>query len=95
MNGKKTILTLLIGLGLISGTIQKAAADEWDQKTIFTFSGPVVGAVEVTTMGRRADTNSTRITNRRHYGRRGIECTRANFAAGRPSGWYSRRMGWQ
>jgi hypothetical protein len=32
---------LLVGLALAGGTIQQAVADEWNQKTIFTFSGPV------------------------------------------------------
>jgi hypothetical protein len=32
---------LLAGLGFLGGMVQRATADEWDQKTIFTFSGPV------------------------------------------------------
>lgn len=29
------------GLGFLGGMVPRAIADEWDQKTIFTFSGPV------------------------------------------------------
>jgi hypothetical protein len=39
MNRK--ILILLAGLGFLGGMIPRATADDWDQKTIFTFSGPV------------------------------------------------------
>jgi hypothetical protein len=39
MNRK--ILILLAGLGFLGGMVPRATADEWDQKTIFTFSGPV------------------------------------------------------
>ncbi len=37
----KAKLVLLVGLGLLGGLIPLANADEWDQKTTFTFSGPV------------------------------------------------------
>ena len=38
----RTILILLVGLGFLGGgMIPRATADESDQKTIFTFSGPV------------------------------------------------------
>ena len=39
MNRK--ILTLLACLGFLGGIVPRATADEWDQKTIVTFSGPV------------------------------------------------------
>jgi len=39
MNRK--ILILLVGLGFLGGMVPRATADEWDQKTVFTFSGPV------------------------------------------------------
>jgi hypothetical protein len=32
---------LFVGLGLLGGIVQRAAADDFDQKTVFTFSGPV------------------------------------------------------
>src|SRR2546427_495135 len=40
---KKTIMNMIVlaGIGLVSGLVPRATADEWDQKTIFTFSGPV------------------------------------------------------
>lgn len=37
----RAILILLMGLGVLGGMASRATADEWDQKTIFTFSGPV------------------------------------------------------
>src|ERR1700757_540994 len=33
--------TALFGLVFLVGMTPRASADEWDQKTIFTFSGPV------------------------------------------------------
>ena len=41
MNSKRAKLLLVAGLAFLGATLQRAAADEWDQKTIFTFSGPV------------------------------------------------------
>src|SRR5271163_75453 len=41
MNQMKTIVMLFVGLGLLGGIVQRAAADDFDQRTIFTFSGPV------------------------------------------------------
>src|SRR5271168_5360603 len=41
MNRMKTRVMLFVGLGLLGGMVQRAAADDWDQKTTFTFSGPV------------------------------------------------------
>src|ERR1700730_9463324 len=41
MNRTKTILILLLGLGVLGGMVPRATAGEMDQKTIVTFSGPV------------------------------------------------------
>jgi hypothetical protein len=32
---------LVLGLAILGAMIPRATADEWDQKTVFTFSGPV------------------------------------------------------
>ena len=39
MNKMKSFL--LVSIGLLGGLIPLANADEWDQKTVVTFSGPV------------------------------------------------------
>ena len=39
MNSKRTILVLLVGLGFYGGTMSRARADEWDQRSVITFSG--------------------------------------------------------
>jgi hypothetical protein len=41
MNRMKARSILFVGIGLLGGIAQRAAADESDQKTVFTFSGPV------------------------------------------------------
>jgi hypothetical protein len=41
MNRTRAKVALLVGLGLLGGMISRATADESDQKTSFTFSGPV------------------------------------------------------
>src|ERR1700743_2812427 len=41
MNIRRTDLALLAGAALMCGMVRQANADEWDQKTKFTFSGPV------------------------------------------------------
>src|ERR1700677_258798 len=41
MNQMKTRVMLFVGLGLLGGIVQRAAADDFDKKTVFTFSGPV------------------------------------------------------
>src|SRR6266852_3126238 len=41
MNKTRAKVILLIGLGFLGGMLPRATADEWNQKTIFTFSGPV------------------------------------------------------
>lgn len=40
MNRTKAVI-VLFGLGFLAGIVPHATADEWSQKTIFTFSGPV------------------------------------------------------
>jgi LPXTG-motif cell wall-anchored protein len=61
----RTILILLVGLGFLGGgMISRATADEWDQKTIFTFSGPVEIPGQVLSAGtyvfKLADSSSDR-----------------------------------
>jgi hypothetical protein len=41
MNSEKATLVALVGLGIVIGTASQAFGDQSDQKTIFTFSGPV------------------------------------------------------
>lgn len=41
MNITTAKIALLVGLGVLGTFVQRASADEWDQKTTFTFSGPV------------------------------------------------------
>jgi hypothetical protein len=41
MNKTRASVILLVGLGFLGGMVPRAAADESDQKTTFTFSGPV------------------------------------------------------
>jgi hypothetical protein len=41
MNKTRAKVALLVGLGFLVGMVPRATADEADQKTIFTFSGPV------------------------------------------------------
>ena len=41
MNSSKATLFLMTGLAFLGGTLPRASADEWDQKTIVTFSNPV------------------------------------------------------
>src|SRR5580700_2850857 len=59
----KTKLFLLVSLGLLGGLIPLANADEWDQKTIVTFSGPVEIPGQVLQAGtyvfKLADSEST------------------------------------
>src|SRR5580658_115483 len=41
MNRTQAKVILLASLGFLGGMIPRANADEWNQKTVFTFSGPV------------------------------------------------------
>jgi hypothetical protein len=41
MNTTRATVILLAGLAFLGGMAPRALADEWDQRTIFTFSGPV------------------------------------------------------
>jgi hypothetical protein len=36
----KAKVILLAGIGILGGMVQRAIADEWDQRTTFTFSSP-------------------------------------------------------
>ena len=64
MNRMKTRVMLFVGLGLLGGMVQRAAADDFDQKTVFTFSGPVEIPGQVLSAGtyvfRLADSSSDR-----------------------------------
>src|SRR5271166_4212811 len=55
---------LFAGLGFLGGTVRHANADEWDQKTIFTFSGPIEIPGQVLSAGtyvfKLADSTSNR-----------------------------------
>jgi hypothetical protein len=59
----KLKLFLLVGVGLLGGLIPLAHADEWDQKTTITFSGPVEIPGQVLPAGtyvfKLADSQST------------------------------------
>src|SRR6266849_2510618 len=41
MNRVKTKVMLVLGLAVLGAVLPRATADEWDQKSVFTFSGPV------------------------------------------------------
>jgi hypothetical protein len=62
----KTRVMLFVGLGLLGGMVQRAAADDFDQKTVFTFSGPVEIPGQVLSAGtyvfKLADASSDRNT---------------------------------
>lgn len=64
MNRIKTRVMLFVGLGLLGGMVQRAAADDFDQKTVFTFSGPVEIPGQVLSAGtyvfKLADSSSDR-----------------------------------
>src|SRR5258708_292055 len=64
MNKARATLILLVGLGFLAGMVPRASADEWDQKTIFTFSGPVEIPGQVLSAGtyvfKLADSSSNR-----------------------------------
>jgi hypothetical protein len=55
---------LFVGLGLLGGMVQRASADDFDQKTVFTFSGPVEIPGQVLSAGtyvfKLADSSSDR-----------------------------------
>jgi hypothetical protein len=60
----KTRVMLFVGLGLLGGIVQRAAADDFDKKTVFTFSGPVEIPGQVLSAGtyvfKLADSSSDR-----------------------------------
>ena len=64
MNRMKSRVMLFVGLGLLGGMVQRAAADDFDQKTVFTFSGPVEIPGQVLSAGtyvfKLADSSSDR-----------------------------------
>jgi hypothetical protein len=64
MNQMKTRVMLFVGLGLLGGIAPRALADDWDQRTIFTFSGPVEIPGQVLSAGtyvfKLADSSSDR-----------------------------------
>ena len=64
MNRMKTRVMLFVGLGLLGGMVQRAAADDFDQKTVFTFNGPVEIPGQVLSAGtyvfKLADSSSDR-----------------------------------
>src|SRR5260370_28092737 len=64
MNKTTTKLILLVALGFLGGLVPRATADEWDQKTVFTFSGPVEIPGQVLSAGtyvfKLADSQSDR-----------------------------------
>jgi hypothetical protein len=64
MNTTRAKVILLAGLGFLGGLVQSATADDWDQRTIFTFSGPVEIPGQVLSAGtyvfKLADSSSNR-----------------------------------
>jgi hypothetical protein len=64
MNTTRAKVILLAGLGFLGGLVQRATADAWDQRTIFTFSGPVEIPGQVLPAGtyvfKLADSSSNR-----------------------------------
>ncbi len=64
MNKTTTKVILLVTLGFLGGLVPRATADEWDQKTVFTFSGPVEIPGQVLSAGtyvfKLADSQSDR-----------------------------------
>jgi hypothetical protein len=64
MNTTRAKVILLAGLGFLGGMVSRATADEWDQRTIFTFSGPVEVPGQVLLAGtyvfKLADSSSNR-----------------------------------
>ena len=64
MSSSRAKLTLFLGMALFGGMVQNALADEWNQKTVFTFSGPVEVPGQVLAAGtyvfKLADSQSDR-----------------------------------
>ena len=51
MSSNTAKLMLVVALGFVGGMLPRASASEWDQKTFFTFSGPVEIPVQVLDAG--------------------------------------------
>jgi hypothetical protein len=64
MNQRTMRVVLLAGLAFLGGVVPRARADEWNQKTVFTFSGPVEVPGQVLPAGtyvfKLADSSSNR-----------------------------------
>jgi hypothetical protein len=64
MKTTRATVIFLAGLGFLGGLVQRATADAWDQRTIFTFSGPVEIPGQVLPAGtyvfKLADSSSNR-----------------------------------
>jgi hypothetical protein len=64
MKTTRAQIIFLAGLGFLGGLVQHAMADDWDQRTIFTFSGPVEIPGQVLAAGtyvfKLADSTSNR-----------------------------------
>src|SRR5580693_3097966 len=64
MKTTRAQIIFLAGLGFLGGLVQHAMADDWDQRTIFTFSGPVEIPGQVLAAGtyvfKLADSSSNR-----------------------------------
>jgi len=58
----------LVCLGMLETAVPQAKADEWDQKTVFTFSGPVEIPGQVLNSGtyvfKLMDSQSTAVSSR-------------------------------
>jgi len=69
MNKTTVAMIALAGLGILGSLAPRAAADEWDQKTFFTFSGPVAipgqvlpaGTYEFKLLNSTADRNTVQV----------------------------------
>jgi len=101
MNRVKTKVMLVFGLAVLGAVLPRATADEWDQKTVFTFSGPVEIPGQVLPAGtyvfKLADSPSDRnIVQVFQQGRKTSVChlsrdPRLPTSAGRKNDYYVRR----
>ena len=101
MNRVKTKVMLVLGLAVLGAVLPRATADEWDQKTVFTFGGPVEIPGQVLPAGtyvfKLADSPSDRnIVQVFQQGRKTSVChlsrdPRLSSSAGRKNDYYFRR----